>query len=245
MASRSPDRQNLAMSIPDRPRQLPLVLEHAAGVSRDDLIVSQANAEAVALVDRWPDWPSPVVVLAGPAGSGKSHLASIWREISGAAKLDPAALQAAAVEPAGQSPVFIDLVDGVRVDEAGLFHLINTVRAAGMHLLIASRRFPAAWGVALPDLVSRLNAATVVEIGEPDDLLLAGVITKLFADRQIEVDPHVVQYLVRRIERSLVTANRVVEKLDRAALEQKTRITRALAAEVIDAMDQGQGELEL
>lgn len=226
----------------DKPRQLPLDLEHAAGVSRDDLVVSQANAEVAALIDRWPDWPSPVVVLAGPAGSGKSHLASIWREVSGAARLDPAALQA---DPTHQAPILIDPFDGGRIDEDGLFHLVNTVRAAGTHLLIASRRFPAAWGLRLPDLVSRLKAATVVEIREPDDLLLSGVITKLFADRQVEVEPHVVQYLVRRIERSLVTANRVVEKLDRAALEQKSRITRALAAEIVSAMDQGQGELGL
>jgi chromosomal replication initiation ATPase DnaA len=97
--------------------------------------------------------------------------------------------------------------------------------------------------VKLPDLVSRLKAATIVEIGEPDDMLLAGVITKLFADRQVEVEPYVVHYIVRRIERSLVTAIGVVEKLDRTALEQKTRITRALAAQVISAMDGGQGEL--
>ncbi len=91
----------------------------------------------------------------------------------------------------------------------------------------------------------RLKAAATVEIHEPDDMLLAGVITKLFADRQVEVEPHVVQYLVRRIERSLATAMRVVERLDRAALEQKSRITRALAAEAVSAMDEGQGELDL
>lgn len=97
----------------------------------------------------------------------------------------------------------------------------------------------------LPDLASRLKAAATVEIDEPDDLLLAGVITKLFADRQIEVDPAVVQYLVRRIERSLSTAIGVVDRLDRAALEQKTRITRALAADVLNAMDEGQAAFDL
>ena len=125
------------------------------------------------------------------------------------------------------------------LDETGLFHLINAVRAAGTHLLLTARRFPSAWGVRLPDLASRLKAAATVEILEPDDHLLAGVITKLFADRQVEVEPHVVQFLVRRIERSLSTAIGVVDRLDRAALEQKTRITRALAAEMVNAMDQG------
>jgi chromosomal replication initiation ATPase DnaA len=112
-------------------------------------------------------------------------------------------------------------------------------------VLITARRFPSAWGVALPDLASRLKAAATVEIGEPDDELLAGVIAKLFADRQVEVEPHVVQYLVRRIERSLATAIRVVDRLDRIALEEQTRITRALAAEAVEALDEGQGELDL
>lgn len=231
--------------MPDSPRQLPLELVHDVGRSRDELVVGAANADAVALIDRWPDWPAPVVVLAGPAGSGKSHLAEIWRERSGAALLRRENLGASAIEAAGRGPVLVDDADGPGLDETGLFHLINGVRAAGTQLLLTARRFPAAWNVRLPDLGSRLKAAATVEIHEPDDLLLAGVITKLFADRQVEVEPHVVQFLVRRIERSLSTAIRVVEKLDRAALEQKSRISRALAAETVDSLDAGQGELEL
>src|SRR5690606_12761720 len=141
-------------------------------------------------------------------------------------------------------PILIDDIDAGPIDEQGLFHLVNAVRGAGSHMLLTARRFPSAWGVHLADLASRLKAAATVEIHEPDDLLLAGVLTKLFADRQVEVEPHVVHYLERRIERSLATAMRVVERLDRAALEQKARITRALAAEVVGAMDEGQGELE-
>jgi chromosomal replication initiation ATPase DnaA len=228
----------------DPPRQLPLDLGHGTGYSRDELVVSGTNSQAAALVDRWPDWPSPVVVLAGPAGSGKTHLASIWH-----ARAKAVAIEANRIEDCiaglGERPALIDDVDKARIDEAGLFHLINAVRGAGSTLLLTARRFPLAWGVALPDLVSRLKAAATVEIHEPDDLLLAGVITKLFADRQVEVEPHVVQYLVRRIERSLATAMRVVERLDRIALERKTPITRALAAETVSAMDEGQGEFEI
>ncbi|MET3520318.1 DnaA regulatory inactivator HdaA [Mesorhizobium abyssinicae] len=228
----------------DPPRQLPLDLGHGTGYSRDELVVSSTNAQAVALVDRWPDWPSPVVVLAGPAGSGKTHLASIWLARAGAIRVDAGRIEQC-IADLGEMPVLIDDIDKHPVDETGLFHLINAVRGAGSSLLLTARRFPSAWGVALPDLISRLKAAATVEIHEPDDLLLAGVITKLFADRQVEVEPHVVQYLVRRIERSLATAMRVVERLDRAALERKTPITRALAAETVSAMDEGQGEFEI
>lgn len=228
----------------DPPRQLPLDLGHGTGYSRDDLVVSATNSQAVALVDHWPDWPSPVVVLAGPAGSGKTHLAAIWQAHAGAVAVDAGRIGGCIAE-LGARPALIDDVDAGPVDEEGLFHLINAVRGAHSTLLLTARRFPAAWGVRLPDLASRLKAAATVEIHEPDDLLLAGVITKLFADRQIEVEPHVVQYLVRRIERSLATAMRVVERLDRTALERKTPITRALAAETISAMDEGQGEFDI
>ena len=228
-----------------KPRQLPLDLVHAPAHSRDDLIVGSSNAAAVALVDRWPDWPSPVVVLAGPAGSGKSHRASVWREAAGATQLGAGTLGREAVEAAEAGPVHIDDIDAAPLDETGLFHLINAVRQSGTALLLTSRRFPMAWGVRLPDLASRLKAASLVEIEEPDDDLLAAIVTKLFSDRQVEVEPHVVQYLVRRIERSLSTAIEVVERLDRAALEQKTRISRALAADIITAMDQGQASLDV
>jgi chromosomal replication initiation ATPase DnaA len=227
----------------DRPRQLPLDLSHSEGRSRDHLVVSDANAAAVALIDRWPDWPSPLVVLAGPAGSGKSHLGAIWREMSGAPAIDRRHIEAAVAAAGPAASFFVDDADGPGLDETGLFHAANAVRAAGSHLLVTARRFPSAWGVALPDLASRLKAAATVEIRQPDDLLLAGVISKLFADRQVEVEPHVVQFLVRRIERSLATAIRVVDKLDSAALEQGTRISRSLAGEIVSAMDEGQGEL--
>jgi chromosomal replication initiation ATPase DnaA len=228
----------------EKPRQLPLDLGYGTAYSRDDLVVSPVNEQAVALVDRWPDWPSPVVVLAGPAGSGKTHLVEIWRNIANAESIDPSHIGDAVADLGGR-PALIDDVDAGLVDEQGLFHLINEVRAAGSHLLLTARRFPSAWGVTLPDLVSRLKAAATVEIHEPDDPLLAGVITKLFADRQVEVEPHVVQYLVRRIERSLATAIRVVDRLDHVALEQQSRITRALAAATVSAMDEGQGQFDL
>ncbi|MEO3387671.1 DnaA regulatory inactivator HdaA [Mesorhizobium sp. CAU 1741] len=226
------------------PRQLPLDLVHPVARSRDDLVVAPANAEALALIERWPDWPTPVMVLAGPAGSGKSHLAAIWCSESSASRFSAGPLGSAAIEAAAHGPVLIDDIDARPVDEIGLFHLINAVRQAGTSLLLTSRRFPSAWSVRLPDLASRLKAAAIVEIQEPDDVLLAAVLTKLFADRQVEVEPHVVHYLVRRMERSLSTAIDVVARLDRAALEQKTRITRALAAQVLTAMDAGQQRLD-
>jgi chromosomal replication initiation ATPase DnaA len=227
----------------DKPRQLPFDLGHRPGHSRDELVVSDANRQAVALIDGWPEWPASVVVLAGPAGSGKSHLAAVWAEAANAVLLDSSRIEDWVEGAPLDQPVAIDDAD-IGLDENGLFHLINAARAAGTQILLTSRRFPSAWGVKLPDLASRLKAAATVEILEPDDHLLAAVITKLFADRQVEVEPHVVQFLVRRIKRSLSTAIDVVDRLDRAALEQKTRITRTLAAHTVNALDRGQIEID-
>jgi len=223
------------------PRQIPLDLAGAPALSRHDLVVGAANEAAVAFLDGWRAVPPHVAVLAGPPGAGKSHLAAIWRAENNASALRADAALAGPVT----TPVLIDDADLPPRDEKALFHLLNAARAAGQPVLLTARRFPAAWGVALPDLASRLQAATTIELSEPDDLLLGAVIVKLFADRQVDVDPQVVQFLVRRIERSIATAIAVVDRLDRRSLETKARITRQLAASVLDAMDAGQAALDL
>lgn len=230
---------------PDRPRQLPLDLAHHPGFSRDELVVSSANQAAVTLIDRWPDWPANLMIVAGPPGSGKSHLSSIWAQKADAFCIDladPGAIAAAA--PLGMN-LLIDGIGDSPIDENALFHAINATRASGKHVLITSRNWPAQWNIKLPDLLSRIKSAPMVEIAEPDDDLLSGVIVKLFADRQIDVDTMVVRFLVSRIERSLDTAQAVVARIDHAALEAKGRITRQLAASVLTEMDLGQRSLDL
>lgn len=215
--------------------QLPLVFGHDPATGREDLLVSDRLSAAIAIVDHWPDWPSPVVIIAGPVGSGKSHLASIWQERAGAEAIHPIAGSDAS-DIAASRPVLFEDADRQGFDDTALFHVINSVRQNGTALLMTSRLWPMSWPVALPDLRSRLKAATVVEIGEPDDELLTQVFFKLFADRQLLVDERLVAYIVNRMERSLEAAQTVVERLDRLALARGTRLTRALAAEVLDEL---------
>ncbi|MCX7670143.1 MAG: hypothetical protein N2439_08725, partial [Anaerolineae bacterium] len=139
---------------PDRPRQLPLDLVRGPGFSRDDLVVSASNQAAVGLIDRWPDWPASLVVIAGPPGAGKSHLASIWAAKAGAHAVDPAGEGAiAAAAPLGVN-LLIDGIGGSPTDEHALFHAVNATRAAGRHMLLTSRLWPSQWNLVLPDLVS-------------------------------------------------------------------------------------------
>lgn len=224
------------MAAPEKPRQIALDLGHAVGLSRDDLLVTPANVEAVTTVDCWPRWTSPFLVVTGPSGSGKTHLAYAWRERVGAIALTRDHIGRG--DLGGRlPPVLIDDADGPGLDEAGLFHLLNSARELRSTVLMTARQPSSAWTVRLPDLASRLKLAAVAALNEPDEALLAGVMTKLFADRQVEIEPHVVQFAVRRMERSLAAVARAVEAMDRAAMERKSRITRMLAANVLDGAD--------
>lgn len=228
-------------------RQLPFDLPVAERRGREDWIVSPANAEATAFLDRWPDWPSDVVLLVGPTGSGKSHLARVFAEASGAAVL--AAGDFAASDPTEWARAGTLVLEdaGEGIDETALFHLLNAVRQASGRLLVTAEAPPAAWGLRLPDLVSRLRAATPVALSEPDDALLEALLAKLFADRQTVVDPSVIAFLVPRMERSFAAARKLVAALDREALAAKSAVTRAVATRVLaaaQAADPSQDELD-
>jgi chromosomal replication initiation ATPase DnaA len=212
--------------------QLPLEFPVDEQTSRDDLRVAAPLRAAVSIVDDWPNWPSPVVVLVGPVGCGKSHLARIWRDNAGAVEIDPVK-GAHAAEVAALNPVAFEDADRRPFDETELFHVINAVRENGTALIMTARSYPSSWDIALPDLRSRLKAATVVEIGEPDEALLKEVLLKLFSDRQIAVDDRLIGYIAERMERSTDAARRIVDALDRLALARRTRISRTLAAEVL------------
>ncbi|MEL7428724.1 MAG: hypothetical protein AAFN43_01870 [Pseudomonadota bacterium] len=214
--------------------QLPLDLSHQVSLHRDDLIESNANHTAIAMVDAWPDWPGSVTVLAGPVGSGKTHIASVWAGLAEAQTIvasqfgkDHERWVAAASE--GNNLLIEDMGEGFDT-ENGLFHLLNAIKTSGAFCLITSRSWPREWDIKLPDLRSRLMAAQLVELAEPDDILLQQVMVKLFADRQLNVEPSVVDYCVVRMERSLESAARLVEAIDKTALSSRRMISRNTAS---------------
>ena len=215
------------------PRQLALALAHEESFAREDFLAGASNSDALRLIESWPDWPDRALALIGPEGAGKSHLAAIWAEMSGARRLSARAL--------GETDLLGALATGALVvedvtgdlNERALFHLINLVREEEAYLLITARSAPTGWTIALPDLASRLRAIPSVTLSSPDDTLLRAVLMKLFADRQLAVDENVAGYLVTRIERSFAAAKAMVEVLDHEALRLKRPVTRALAAELL------------
>jgi chromosomal replication initiation ATPase DnaA len=201
--------------------------------TRDDFLEGPANAAGLALVDSWPDWPNRVMLLVGPEGSGKSHLAAIWAEQAGARSTSAHALTAAAVPGALATGALV--VEDLRppdVDERALFHLLNLAREDQASVLITARIPPSALAVELRDLRSRLRAIPVVSLLPPDDQLLRALIVKFCADRQLSVDESVVSFLANRLERSFAAARQAVELLDTEALRLGRPVTRALAAEL-------------
>ncbi len=218
------------------PRQLTFDLPVRPALGRGDFFVSEANALALARVDATESWPLGKLALTGPEGSGKTHLAHVWAEETGGQVIGPDALSI--LDIAGlATPVAVDDADRLPRDaETALFHLHNHLQSARLPLLVIGRTAPARWDIALPDLKSRLDATDVVRIDAPDDALLAAVLVKLFADRQLLVAPHLIDWLLPRIERSFGFAQRLVAALDREALAEGRAVTRPIAARVLTSL---------
>jgi chromosomal replication initiation ATPase DnaA len=217
-----------------QPRQLAFALPHAESLSRDNFLEGPANAAALALIDSWPDWPNRIMLLAGPEGSGKSHLAAIWAEQAGARSTTAHVLTAAAVPGAlATGALVVEDLNPSGFDERALFHLMNLAREDQAFVLITARVPPAAFQVELRDLRSRLRAVPVVTLLPPDDHLVRALIVKFCTDRQLSIDETVVSYLATRIERSFAAVRQAVELLDAEALRLGRPVTRALAAELL------------
>lgn len=214
--------------------QLTLDLPHRAALGAEDFLVSDCNRGAVRLIDSWPKWSDTVQLLIGPAASGKTHLARVWQALSGARAIDHGNFGIGNFDSldAGTSLVVED-ADRSAYEEKALFHLLNLAREKGLFVLVTARSAPSRWQIALPDLLSRLNAVPAVEIGAPDEALIKTVLLKHFADRQLDIDPKVLTYLALHVDRSLAAAEAAVAAVDKAALATGRKISRQLVIEAL------------
>ena len=234
----------MSLSNATKAQQLPLDLGFRHAFGRSDFHIGQSNRDAVGWIDRWPDWPAPVLVLQGLAASGKSHLAAVWQEKAGACVIKPEMLTTHSAEELfalGDSFV-IDALDpwlGDRVAETTLFHLYNMLKEEQKTMMVTMRMAPTHVDFVVPDLASRFRAAPSVQIHAPDDMLLASVLIKLFRDRQLRLSNDVITYLLPRMERSFSAARDVVARADHVALSEKRGISVPLMRQVLaDMMDE-------
>jgi chromosomal replication initiation ATPase DnaA len=218
----------------EAPKQLTLELPLEPRFGREDFLVSPSNERAYALIERWPDWPDTILLLEGPKGSGKSHLAAIWAAQSHGWTVDAFEVGTDRVPHlVSNGALVIEDLHSAGGDEPALFHLLNLARERRAYVLITTAVAVGELPIRTPDLKSRLRLAPSVSLDPPDDALLRAVLVKLFVDRQLVVDTTVVDFLALRIERSLAAAAAAVAALDREALSRGRRITRPMAAELV------------
>jgi chromosomal replication initiation ATPase DnaA len=218
-------------------QQLTFDLPSVPALGREDFFISPANARAIAALDGWQGWTLRKLALCGPAGAGKTHMAHVFAAATGAPILAAAALPDADLPRLATGPVVVEDVPAIADNpeaQAALFHLHNLSWAEGGHLLLTGIDAPARWPLTLPDLASRMQAADVALINPPDDDLLAAVVAKLFADRQLQVDPEVIRYVTLRMDRSFAAARDLVARLDALSLAEQRPITKPLAARALD-----------
>ncbi len=229
-------------------QQLPLDFEHRPSLTGEDFLVADNNRDAVAWLDRWPDWPTPALVIYGAAGCGKSHLSHVFLARSGGRRLSILDLSAQEPRDLIQDLPACVIENAEGFIKAGLerelLHLYNALKEAGGQMLLTSRQPPSRWPLQLDDLRSRLNTATAVRIGPPDDRLMQSVVVKLFADRQLRVDQDVVTFMLARMERSFEAARELVASIDEAALKTRRKITVRLVRELLKARDTAKGTEE-
>lgn len=218
-------------------QQLGLKLPSRTARGRDDFFVSAGNRMALAMIDGWRNWPNGKLVLTGPDGAGKTHLAHVWAAMSGARIVQANTLSGTDVPSLADSPVVIEDVPDIAGDpdaQTALFHLHNLMFAEGQPLLMTGAGPVPQWPITLPDLKSRLQGATAIGLEPPDDALLAAVLVKLLADRQLTPKPDLIPYLLSRMDRSFAAAMDIIDRLDAASIALKRPITRHLAARVLD-----------
>ena len=214
--------------------QLTFDLPMRPALGRDDYFVSPANAVAVAGIDGWRDWPRGKMVLVGPDGAGKTHLAHVWAEMAGARVLRAADLDGLDPGDAGPGLAVEDADRGLTdTQETALFHLHNALAAQGGALLLTARSDPARWPLRLPDLQSRIQQAGVLKLGAPDDDLLAALMVKLATDRQMRLDPGLIRYALLRMERSFAAAQALIAAIDARSLRDKARPGRAMIGAIL------------
>lgn len=218
------------------PEQLVFELSHRTAMGFEDFLVSESNAAAVNLIGRWPDWPIGAAVIVGAKGSGKTHLANVWLTRVGAKAFAASEISREVVPRiiAAGAVLIEDLQNAA--DEAALFHLLNLVREQRLQILLTIDTAPGDLPITLPDFRSRLRALPFATIDPPDDTLLRAVLIKLFADHQLLVEPQLVNYVLLRMERSMLAAERFVAVADRWALALQRRVTRAIAAATLDEL---------
>lgn len=220
-------------------QQLSFELPVKTALGRDDFMVAHSNALALAMIEATDAWDNGKLVLNGPTGAGKTHLAHVWASAMDGQIVQARDLDQLDIPALSTGPLVVEdvpLIANNLAAQTALFHLHNMMQQSGHPLLLTGTSEPNHWAMSLPDLQSRIDASGLATLDAPDDTLLAAVLAKLFADRQLTPRADVIPYLILRMERSFKAARDVVVAMDEAGLARHAPLTRTLAGQVLDKM---------
>ncbi|MBO9575543.1 MAG: chromosomal replication initiator DnaA [Sphingobium sp.] len=193
--------------------QLPLPIGWSERGEADRLLMTRANADAIALLRDWARWPSPATLLVGPARSGRSLLGRLFVAESGGELID----------------------DADRVDEEQLFNRWNLARESGRPLLLIAQEAPPLWAVSLPDLRTRLATAAIARIAPPDEEVAAALIAHGLDRAGSAYAPGVPEFIARRVTRCYETVAKLVEALNAESLSSGRKLTVASGRAMLEA----------
>ena len=206
-------------------QQLILDLRSIPSMGRNDYFVSDVNKEAVKWLDAWPNWATFGFIVCGPFGSGKSHLAQVLKALSHGDIIESKDISDENIDQLSEKKcLIIENIELLR-SETLLFHLYNMLLENKNNLMLTSKLTMSQIRFELPDLKSRLLSMPQVNIGFPDDRLLKNLLIKQFLDKGILVEMDVIEYLIKRIDRSFEAISKLVSKIDFQSLEKAKKIT--------------------
>ncbi len=209
-------------------------------------MANRCNEKALRAVELWPEWPFFALVVYGPQGSGKSHLAHVFAEHAASCTERPFPVLIINAQEINnknvarihrENPCLVVENLTPRANNEALFHLFNLYQNEGGYILFTAEDAPARMRFKLPDLQSRLNMVPTIAIEEPDDEMLTMLVVKMFNDRQIMISPEVLNYIIRNMQRSFSYARRLVEEVDMISLARKRAVTVPLVKEAMQTLD--------
>lgn len=210
-------------------QQIPLSLPMTPSMGAEDFLLTPSNQAAAQMAGQ-----SETLLLLGPKGSGKSHLARIWQEKHGARAFDIKKDDIAVLPATAQLWENADRTAWDESTQKKAFHFLNAAREQKLPLLITATIVPSVWPVTLADLRSRLLAIPAAQLDAPDDALVAGLLLKHFNDRQLRVSEEVLNYIIPRIARDGAVIEEIVKLLDATALASNRAISIPLVKAVLE-----------
>ena len=215
--------------------QLLLNFEYKQNFKDEDFYVSNSNYYAFNLINSWPKWEKNFLNICGEKYSGKTHLSNIFLKKFKGIKIDANSFENKNLKEIKiYENVILDNL-GQNVDERIIYSLFNIIDQDNKYLIINSLIPVSKISFKLEDLRSRTKNCLVAKIDKPEDDLMFALILKNFSDRQITIDKKLIDFIIKRVDRSYGKIFEFIYKIDEISLKRKKSIDFKIIKEVLKA----------